>query len=97
MDDERERERGREIERESRTMNARYLLRQFKNTANYLRLLFDPDLYSLCKSYPVISFAISSRNLITERIFRVHETTNTVYIIIKILFRTYQFQFPFPT
>lgn len=33
--------------------NGQYLSRQFKNTANYLRLLFDPDLYSLCKSYPV--------------------------------------------
>lgn len=59
-------------------MNAQYLLRQFKNAANYLRLLFDPDLYSLCKSYPVISFAISSRNLITERIFT-KQRIGTVY------------------
>lgn len=35
------------------TMDARNLLRQFKNIGNYLRLLFDPDVYGLCKLYPV--------------------------------------------
>jgi len=30
------------------------LLRQFKNIGNYLRLLFDPDVYGLCKLYTVI-------------------------------------------
>lgn len=34
-------------------MDARNLLRQFKNIGNYLRLLFDPDVYGLCKLYPV--------------------------------------------
>lgn len=30
------------------------LLRQFKNVGNYLRLLFDPDVYGLCKLYIVM-------------------------------------------
>jgi len=36
------------------TMDAWNLLRQFKNIGNYLRLLFDPDVYGLCKLYPVM-------------------------------------------
>lgn len=36
------------------TMDARNLLRQFKNIGNYLRLLFDPDVYGLCKLYVVM-------------------------------------------
>lgn len=36
------------------TMDARNLLRQFKNIGNYLRLLFDPDVYGLCKLYAVM-------------------------------------------
>lgn len=35
-------------------MDARNLLRQFKNIGNYLRLLFDPDVYGLCKLYTVM-------------------------------------------
>ena len=31
--------------------NMRNLLRQFKNIGNYLHLLFDPDVYGLCKLY----------------------------------------------
>ena len=34
--------------------NMRNLLRQFKNIGNYLRLLFDPDVYGLCKLYTVM-------------------------------------------
>lgn len=37
-----------------RRKDARNLLRQFKNVGNYLRLLFDPDVYGLCKLYAVI-------------------------------------------
>lgn len=35
-------------------MDPRNLLRQFKNIDNYLRLLFDPDVYGLCKLYAVM-------------------------------------------
>lgn len=35
------------------TMDARNLLRRFKNIGNYLRLLSDADVYGLCKLYPV--------------------------------------------
>lgn len=34
-------------------MDARNLLRRFKNIGNYLRLLSDADVYGLCKLYPV--------------------------------------------
>lgn len=62
-------------ERATQRWMHRNLLRQFKNIGNYLRLLFVPDVYGLCKLYAVmgcltaaLSYPLpSSRKLIIRR------------------------------
>ena len=81
-------------------MNARYLLRQFKNTANYLRLLFDPDLYSLCKSYPrnlvrdLIAKSYYRKDYFLPACARNNEYEYGVYNYKNIISNFHQFQFP---
>lgn len=57
-----ERNHARVSETSRATTDARYLLRQFKNVGNYLRLLFIPDVYGLCKLYAVMGCLTTARS-----------------------------------
>lgn len=57
------------VERNIKT-DVRNLLRQFKNIGNYLRLLFDRDVYGLCKLYSAMGYLLVSSSFSPQISFR---------------------------